>query len=151
MDDLSPGVLDGAAERAFSYGACAGLAIALHDATGWPLVKVTDADSVFLSGTYTSLADADVEQRSSPDNVAGSTGGLHWLVVHPTGALVDVDGLYDPVSVVEAYDDEADDGVAALGRASRADAVEEYVEAKGEPVPLVVCASFVNAVLSRLP
>lgn len=148
--DVRPGVLDGAAERAFSYGACAGLAIALHDATGWPLVKVTDAHSVFFSGTYTSVEDADVERRARAANQAGSTGGLHWLVAHPNGRLVDVDGFHDPVGVVETYDNEADDGVAALGHASRADAVEEYVDAKGAPVPLDVCATFVEAVLKRL-
>lgn len=148
--DVTPGVLDGAAERAFSYGACAGLAIALHDATGWPLVKVTDAHSVFISGTYTSVEDAETSRRARLTNHAGSTGGLHWLVAHPSGRLVDVDGFHDPVEVVESYDGDADDGVAALGHATRADAVEEYVDAKGEPVPLDVCATFVTAVLDRL-
>lgn len=148
--DLTPGRLDGAAAHAFSYGACAGLAIALHDATGWPLVKVTDADSVFLPGTYTPVKDAAVEQRARTDNQAGSAGGLHWLVAHPSGRLVDVDGFHDPVSVVERYDDDTDEGVAAVGVATRADAVDEYVEAKGQPVPLDVCATFVPAVLDRL-
>lgn len=148
--DVTPGVLDSSAERAFTFGACAGLAIALHDRLGWSLVKVTDADSVYFSGSYDCVVGADVEQRARVDNDAGATGGLHWLVVHPDGRLLDVDGFHDPVSVVERYDDEADGGVAAVGRASREDAVDEYVHAKGEPVPLEVCATFVDAVLARL-
>lgn len=34
-DALKPGVLDGAAEAAFMHGACAALAIAIRDETGW--------------------------------------------------------------------------------------------------------------------
>lgn len=42
-DRLTPGVIDGAAEHAFSYGACAALAYALHEATGWPIIGITDS------------------------------------------------------------------------------------------------------------
>lgn len=45
-DVLTPGVIDGHAKRAFSFGACGGLAIALHDATGWPIIAITDAHNV---------------------------------------------------------------------------------------------------------
>lgn len=39
--NLTPGVLDGHALRAFTHGACGALAIALHDATGWPIFTWT--------------------------------------------------------------------------------------------------------------
>lgn len=148
--NLTPGVLDAAAENTFSYGACAGLAIALHDRLGWTLIKVTDADSVFYPHTYDNLENADLAARANPANVAGSAGGLHWLVAHPNGQLVDVDGFHEPETVIEKYDSEADNGVAALGHTSRDEAIDEYVTAKDEPIPLTMCYTFVDAVLARL-
>lgn len=149
--NVTPGVIDGAAEHAFSYGACAGLAIAIHDATGWPLIKVTDADSVYGPDGYSDLTDADTADRGNLTNKAGiGAGGLHWGIAHPTGKFLDIDGLHEPADIVERYDDDADDGTAALGQTSRDDALDEYVSAKGEPVALDVCATFVEAVLSRI-
>lgn len=43
---LTSGVIDGSAQAAFKYGGCGALAIALHEATGWPLVAVTDHHNV---------------------------------------------------------------------------------------------------------
>lgn len=126
---LTPGVLDGYAIRAFSYGACGGLAIALHDATGWPIIAITDAHNVH-------------------DGKAGGGSAMHWTVRHPSGKLLDVDGLHDPEDLVDAYEGEADDGEAAWGLSSRADAVEWYIEAQGEPIPLSLIESFVDPILA---
>jgi len=150
---LTPGVLDGSAERAFTYGACGGLAIALHDRTGWPLVTVTDAESAYAAGGG-DLAGAGERQRADVSNEAGmGASGMHWLVLHPSGRLLDVDGLHDPAEVLSAYEGEGSescDGRVALARASRDHAIEEYVDQKGEPVPLPVAATFVDPVLARL-
>lgn len=130
-EDLTPGVLDGSAEHAFSYGACAALALAIHDATGWPLVKITDTSSLEIEGTI-------------------GNSGLHWAVQRPDGKLVDVDGAHTPADLVEMFDGDADDGKAAMVICSRLDALDEYVDAKGEPIPVELAASFVEPVLERM-
>lgn len=126
---LTPGVLDGAARHAFSQGACGALAIALHDATGWKVVAVTDSHNVH-------------------DGRAGGGSAMHWAVMRPDGMLVDVDGPHDPDTLTEGYHGEADDGEAAWGISSRADVEEWYVEAQGEPIPVSLAATFVEAVLT---
>lgn len=135
-NDLTPGILDGCAKRAFKFGDCDVLAIALHDATGWPLVKVTDSWNVH-SGH------------------AGDGSALHWMVRHPSGKLLDVDGLHDEEDVLRRYHAEADPpddeveggGRAAVGIASRADAMEEYYDRKGGSLPLKLVRTFVKPVL----
>ena len=129
-DDLTPGVLDGYASRAFKHGACGALAIAIHDATGWPIVAITDAHNVH-------------------GGRAGGGSAMHWTVMRPDGKLVDVNGAHDPDDMVEEYNAEADDETAAMGVSTRADAVEWYVEAQGEPIPLTLAATFVDAVLEK--
>ena len=128
---LTAGVLDGYALRAFKYGACAALAIALHEATGWPLVAITDSHNVFEDGT------------------AGGGSALHWTVRRPDGLLVDVGGAHCEQSLVDEYCAEADDGQAAAGVSTLADAQEWYVECQGEPIPVKLARTFVAAVLAK--
>lgn len=128
---LTPGVLDNYALRAFKYGACGALAIALHDATGWPVVAITDSHNVFDDGT------------------AGGGSALHWTVRRPDGMLIDVDGAHTPESLVEEYEGEADDGQAAAGLSTRDDVEEWYVNCQGEPVAVALAATFVDTVLAR--
>lgn len=128
--DLTPGVLDGYALSAFKRGACGALAIALHDATGWPIVAITDAHNVH-------------------GGRAGGGSAMHWAVMRPDGKVVDVDGAHDPDELVEEYHAEADDEAAALGVSTRADAAEWYVEAQGEPIPLSLAATFVQVVVAK--
>lgn len=67
-----PGVIDDAAIEAFSYGHCHVLALALHEATGWPLVAIWYDDAP--------------REDDIPDHVA---------VRNPSnGKLVDVSGAY---------------------------------------------------------
>jgi hypothetical protein len=127
---ITPGALTPAAQSAFLHGACAALAIALHDATNWPVVMVTDAWNV-------------------SNGIAGGGSALHWLVHHPSGRLVDVDGFHTADDLTAEYEGYADDGEAAIGTSSREDAAEWY-EAQGEPVSLDLAATFVPAVLSLL-
>ena len=152
---ISPGVLDGSAQHAFSLGACGALAIALHDHTGWPLVLVTDAASAYSPNAEANLATADEHARANPANRAGlGASGLHWLVLHPTGKLLDVDGLHSPEEVLAEYEghgDEDCDGRVAIAQAGRDHALEEYVDAKGEPIALQLAATFVMPVLAQIP
>jgi hypothetical protein len=127
---LTPGVLDGAAENAFARGACSALAIAMHDALGWPVVAITDAHNVH-------------------GGRAGGGSALHWTVRRPDGLLVDVLGAHEPDRLVADYADEADDAEAAWGLSSRADALEWYAEGAGSAIPLGLARTFVDAVVER--
>lgn len=113
-EKLTPGVIDGYAKSAFKYGACGALAIALHDATGWPIVAITDHHNVW-------------------DGKAGGGSAMHWTVQRPDGKLIDIDGAHDPEDLVEEYHYDADDEQAAWGLSSCADVVEWCVEVQGEP------------------
>ena len=126
---LTPGVIDGAAQHAFKTGACGALAIAIHDATGWPVVAITDAHNVH-------------------GDRAGGGSALHWAVQRPDGKLIDIDGPHDPVDLVSEYHGEADDGEAAWGISTKADVEEWYIEAQGEPIPVELARSFVGVVLA---
>lgn len=128
---LTPGVLDGAAEGAFMGGACGALALVLHEATGWPLVALTDAHNVY------------------GDHVGGGSC-LHYGVRRPAdGAFIDVLGAHTDEDILSEHGDEADDGEAGIGLTTAADVRDWYVEAQGEPVPLEVARTFVPAVLAR--
>lgn len=128
-DHLTPGVLDGAAEHVFTLGGCDALAIALHDATGWPIVAITDHHNVH-------------------GDRAGGGSALHWTVRHPSGRLLDVDGLHDADDLVERYHGDADDGQAAWGTSSRADA-EEWWDEAGRKVSIGMAETFVDAVITK--
>lgn len=145
---LQPGVLDAHALHAFRHGACEALAIALHDATGWPLVMITDFWNVHGDPDRFGIAQA---------GVGGS--GAHWVVRADDGRLVDVDGAHDPGELARAYDgyvdepgEDDDPGVepgARLAYATREMALEEHIERKGGPVPHELAATYVAAVLER--
>lgn len=128
---LAPGVLDEYARGAFKYGACGALAIAMHDALGWPIVAITDAHNVFEDGQ------------------AGGGSALHWTVRAPDGKLVDVDGAHAEDDLVDEYMFDADDEEAAAGISCRADCAEWYVESQGQPVPIDLARTFVEAVLDN--
>lgn len=128
---LTPGVIDGYARRAFKYGACAALAIAMHDKLGWPIVAITDAHNVH-------------------DGKAGWGSALHWAVRRPDGKLIDIDGAHDESDLVDAYHGEADEGEAAAGQSSRDIAVEWYVECQGEPIPVSLASTFVTPLLESM-
>ena len=129
-EGLTPGQLDGRAERVFTHGGCDALAIAMHDATGWPVVAITDSHNVH-------------------EGRAGGGSAMHWGVRHPSDAFVDVDGMHDQEEITRSYDGDADDGEAAWGLSTRADAEEWWNEA-GRKVSQATAAMFVDAVLGRV-
>lgn len=128
--DLTPGVLDGAALHAFKLGACGALAIAMHESIGWPIYAVTDAHNV-------------------EDGEAGGGSALHWVVKRPDGLFVDIDGVHTEGELVSAYEGDADDGECAVGKSTRADCWEWYGEAQGEPIPISLAETFVDAVVEK--
>lgn len=130
-DRLTPGVLDGAAEHAFSHGACAALAYALNEATGWPIVGITDSHNVH-------------------DKKLGGGSSLHWGVRHPDGKFLDIDGLHDFDSVIERFNGYADDEEAAWGIGTKADIEEWYVESQGAPISFEMAATFVEPLLDKI-
>lgn len=132
---LNPGVIDGSAQNIFSTGGCHALAIAIHDATGWPIVAITDHHNVF-------------------DGRAGGGSAVHWCVKAPNGKFVDIDGAHDPAELTARYDsdvdydEDTDEQVAHHGLSSRADAEEQW-ENQGRKIPVKVAAKFVDAVLKK--
>jgi hypothetical protein len=148
---LVAGRLDEAAREVFLYGACEALAIAVHDRTGWPLVKLTDAWNVQAGdGSFSPDGMAGRSQAErAVIGVANDGSALHWLVLGPDGRLVDVDGAHDRFRLFVEYDTLAHDAgqEAALGTATRDEAIEEH-ERKGSRVSLETAASFVDAVLA---
>src|SRR5690625_1524669 len=119
LEKLTPGQIDGHALRTFRYGACGVLAIALHDETGWPIIAITD-------------------HRNVHDQQKGGASALHWAVEHPDGVLVDIDGIHDADALIEGCHGRADGGRVVGAPSTRADVVEWYAEAQGEPVPLAL-------------
>jgi hypothetical protein len=130
-DRLTPGVIDGAAEHAFSTGACAALAYVLHEATGWKIVGITDSHNVY-------------------DGRLGGGSSLHWGVMRPDGKFIDIDGVHDIDDIVDRYHGEADDEEAAWGIGSRAVIHEWYVENQGAPISFELTRSFVQPLLERV-
>lgn len=127
---LTPGLLNPIAENIFYQGACSALAIALHDATGWPIVGVSESDNVH-------------------DGRLGLGSCMHFLVERPDGKLIDVLGAHDPEEVLDSFPAEYEDEESALGYARREDVVEQYEESAASRISLRAAARFVDAVLER--
>lgn len=119
---LTPGRVTPAAVEAFTRGACAGLALAVHDATGWPIIEVGHCDGL----------------------------PLHFMVRHPDGRLFDIRGAHTDDEVRDEWEFDADDGHATLAEATRAGVLDCYRVDCGEPVPMDLVRTFVPAVLNAL-
>lgn len=119
---LAPAALTPAAIEAFTRGACGGLAIALHDATGWPLIEVGHCDGL----------------------------PLHFMVRHPDGHLVDIRGRHTDDDIRDEWEFDADDGVVTLTVVTRDNVMNCYLTDCGEPVPMELAHTFAPAVLARL-
>lgn len=116
---LTPGMITPAAIEAFTRGACAGLAIALHDATGWPIIEVGHCDKL----------------------------PLHFMVRCSNGLLLDIRGLHSDEAVRAEWEFDAD-GDVSLTEATRADVANCYRVDCGEPIPMDLVRTFVPAVIS---
>jgi hypothetical protein len=117
--DLTAGTITTAATEAFTRGACAGLAIALHDATSWPIIEVGHCDGL----------------------------PLHFMVRHPNGRLVDIRGAHTEDAVHDEWDFDADGEIATLTDVTRKAALDCYLVDCGEPVPMDLVRSFVAPVI----
>jgi hypothetical protein len=126
---VTPGVLDGSALNLFSQGGCIALAIALHDATGWPILAVTDG-------------------HNSMDGELCGGSSMHWGVRTPEGLFLDVDGVHEFDDLERRYGPEADDEEAAVAQGTRADAAEWHAESAAGKVSVRLAATFVDTVLA---
>lgn len=120
--DLTPGTITPTAVEAFTRGACAGLAVALHDVTGWPIVEVGHCDGL----------------------------PLHFMVRHPGSWLLDIRGLHTADAVRDEWEFDADNGAATLTEVTRAAAWDCYLVDCGEPVPMDLVRTFVPAVIALI-
>lgn len=118
---LAPGTITPAAVEAFTRGACAGLAIALHDATGWPIIEVGHCDGL----------------------------PLHFMVRHPSGQLLDIRGLHADEDVRDEWEFDADDSNVTLAKVARETVVTCYQIDCGEPVPMDLVRTFVPVLPTR--
>jgi hypothetical protein len=107
---VSKGAITDVAVDVFKRGACAGLALALHDATGWPLVEVGHCDGL----------------------------PIHFMVRDLSGRLIDIEGAHADEDVVDEYEFVADDGVVTFTEMSRDAVWASYRDDSGEPVPMPV-------------
>ena len=119
---LIPGTITLDAVEAFTRSACAGLAVALHDATGWPIVEVGHCDGL----------------------------PLHFMVRRPNGQLVDIRGAHTDADICDEWEFDTDDGIVTLTEASRDDVLTCYLIDCGEPVPMDLARTFAPTVLDAL-
>ncbi|WP_413102245.1 hypothetical protein [Streptomyces sp. Inha503] len=119
MRQVTPGAIDKTATHAFMNGCCGGLAIALHDATGWPIIAATVNNGL----------------------------ALHYMVRTPDGQLLDIEGAHPAAHIVVDYELDADDGIVTLAEQTREYVWSSYRDELGEPIPMNVVRSFVGPVL----
>lgn len=119
---VTPGIIDKTAIRAFKNGCCGGLAIALHDATGWPIVAV---------GSHHGEA-------------------LHYMARRPDGRLIDIEGAHTDDDVTLEYEIDTDDGIVTLTDTSRDTVWSWYRDEQGEPVRMDVVRSIAARVLETV-
>ncbi len=84
---VTPGLIDGAARRAFTEGQCHALALALTEMTGWPATALLTTECSALDEMCT---DAGIEDDQCPCRIG------HIVVTRPDGAHVDIDGAHAP-------------------------------------------------------
>ncbi|MGH3584871.1 MAG: ParB/Srx family N-terminal domain-containing protein [Pseudonocardia sp.] len=118
---LSHDALTDEGRQALKVDAAAGLAVALHDATGWPLIEVGHCDGL----------------------------PIHFLVRTPNGRLLDVEGFHTDDDLVDEYDFVADDGDVTLTEVTRDAVLACYRDDCGEPVPMPVIHIAAAAVLRQ--
>jgi hypothetical protein len=120
--NLIPGVITAEAVDAFVRDACAGLALALHDETGWPLVEVGHCDGL----------------------------PFHFMVRHPDGRLLDIRGTHTDADVADEFEFDADNSVVTFTEVTRDAVWACYRDDCGEPVPMEIARTFVAPVLGAL-
>ncbi|MFD1278069.1 ParB/Srx family N-terminal domain-containing protein [Streptomyces kaempferi] len=116
---LTPGVITPEAVAAFERDACAGLALAVHDETGWPLIEVGYCDGL----------------------------PIRVMVRRPDGRLLDIRGTHTTADVADEFEFDADDGTVTFVEVSRAAVWACYRDDCGEPVPMEIARTFVAEAL----
>ncbi|WP_167163101.1 hypothetical protein [Streptomyces sp. MBT27] len=93
--DVTPGLIDDAARRAFTEGQCHALALALTEMTGWPATALL---TVECSALDEMCSDAGVEDDTCPCRIG------HIVVTRPDGAHIDIDGAHAPGTIPDCED-----------------------------------------------
>lgn len=119
---LTPGVITPQAVDAFACDACAGLALALHDETGWPLIEGGHCDGL----------------------------PIRFMVRRPDGRLIDIRGAHDDGDVADEFEFDADGGVVTFTEVTRDAVWACYRDDCGEPVPMEIARTFVAPLLGAM-
>ncbi|WP_331725964.1 hypothetical protein [Streptomyces sp. NBC_00470] len=90
---VTPGHLNDAAREAFTEGQCHALALALNEATGWPITAILTADSC--------RQDDPLCNRADDDHCACRIG--HLVVTRPDGTHLDITGAHTPGTVPDCH------------------------------------------------
>ncbi|MGW6308997.1 hypothetical protein [Streptomyces niveus] len=120
MGYAAPEVITELDIRAFKYGGCGSLALALHAATGWPIVAA--------------VADDGLE--------------LHYAVTRPDGFLIDITGAHSEDDMLLEYEFHADGGAVTL-IATTAHHVRVMSRRYGNPIVTGEAQRLVPAVLAQ--
>jgi len=74
--------------RTFTEGDCWRLAHAIHELTGWEIVAISNEDEY------------DPDANSNDED----TYWGHMVVRHPTGYLVDIEGIYNEADIIQKWE-----------------------------------------------
>ncbi|TFI30152.1 hypothetical protein [Streptomyces sp. 4R-3d] len=105
--------------RTYKYGGCGSLALAIHEATGWPIVAA--------------VADDGLE--------------LHYAATRPDGRLVDITGAHTEDDMLLEYEFHADGGAVTLVDVTP-DHVRTTSQWYGNPINMGAARRLVPAVLA---
>jgi len=120
--NLTPGVITPEAVDAFVRDACAGLALAVHDETGWPLIEVGHCDGL----------------------------PFHFMVRRPDGQLIDIRGTHTDADLADEFEFDADNGIVTFTEVTRDAVWACYRDDCGEPIPMEIARTFVAPVLEAM-
>lgn len=90
---IRAGIVDDEALRAFTTGQCHAFALAMHEATGWPIIAAAEPDHEWM--TFEEILPAAPVGSDGARHMRGaylSTYATHLFVQHPSGDLVDIRG-----------------------------------------------------------
>ena len=129
-EPLTPGVIDMEVEYALTNGGCYAFAIAMHNATKWPLIAVM----------------GDRDKPALPDAKSAKLA-IHVGVLHPNGNIVDIEGMHDIEDVHFFYEWNGWIGV-EIKPCSLSEVEQWYVENE-DLVTLELAETYVDPLLSR--
>lgn len=143
--EVTPGVIDDAARKAFTSGHCLGLALAVRRRTGWQMIWLGRPECAYDEDC---LGEYELEDGSS------ACQHTHVAVVAPDGRVVDINGSSTVAEAVVALGECDADEVQELGPDCRGPISDADVEVMAGDrawldTPPEVADSFVGPVLGQ--